>query len=314
MHNVKHSNTMNMKKKIFALSLIAVSILLCVSCGKKQSNTDIAAIIETENAELSGIDEAKIEENNYQGEYRIQYKNPVNGFKVSGSFWPIYYEESDKTLRGHANFEFISPKGIRYAIGCDTGIFYHVNSFPELAELFKDTIYHNCRNLPKLSEEKVFYLDYKEPVIKDVFYLGDFDVPFYFVDVNFDGEKDLLIRETIMFYDCKILVDKEIDFEVSNEVFKAVEFGFRTDTRIDRKNKEIRTYHGIYNDFCVSFYCFYKFNSKGEPYESKAQYNNLRNSEGFPTDSTLITTYQYRWENEVWTNIGGEEKIVISKE
>jgi len=113
-------------------------------------------------------------------------------------------------LHSGAWFEFMSPKGIRDTMSCDIGIYFYVNNFPELVQLFKDTIYHNCRYLPKLPDDKVFYMSYNEPVIKNNFRLGDFDVPFYFVDVNFDGEKDLLIRSSIRFNDCKILSNWEI--------------------------------------------------------------------------------------------------------
>ena len=51
-----------MKTKLFALSFIAVSILLCVSCGKKQSNTDISESNKTENTELSETNESEKEE------------------------------------------------------------------------------------------------------------------------------------------------------------------------------------------------------------------------------------------------------------
>ena len=300
-----------MKIKIFVLAFIAVSILLCVSCGKKAASRNDTAIEVTKDT----ITKAMNGDAPDYAAYRIQYKNPVNGFKVSVAFYPEWYDESDKTLHGSAMFEFISPKGIRDTMISILGTYFHVNSFPELAELFENEKYHDCKNLPKLSEEKVFYLDYKEPVIKDDFGLNDFDVPFYFADVNFDGEKDLLIPMTNMFYDCKILTNGEINGTIWDRLSDAdIIFDLKYDTRIDRKNREIIIYNGYTGgDYCHTAYEFYKFNSKGEVYQSKAQYNNLKNSEGFLTDSTLISTYQYEWDNGIWTYKGKEEKIVINE-
>jgi hypothetical protein len=289
-------------------------MILFSLCGKKTDKANVTEINETaetaipEATEQAVIEVTNLEQNNYS-EIRIQYIKPINGFKVNVSFYPEYYEKSDKTLHGGACFEFVSPKGIRDTMYCDMGIYFYVNNFPELTELLKDTIYHNCRNLPKLPVEKVFYLDYKEPVIKDIFRLSDFDVPFYFVDANFDGEKDLLIRSSILFYDCKILTNGEINAELTN----AINIDFQTDTRIDTKNKEIITYNGYYNDLCLSIYEFYKFNDKGKIYLSKVQENDIRDKKGLYTDSTRITTFQYQWVNGVWTNKGKEEKIVRSE-
>ena len=216
-------------------------------------------------------------------------------------------------MHGSARYEFISPSGIKDTIEAADDVFYiYVDRFPELAEIFKrstNKYYHNCRDLPKLPEGKVFYLDYKEPVIKDNFRLDDYNAPFYFADVNFDGEKDLLIQTSITFYNCKILTNGEINHELSD----AIDIDLNADTRIDGKNREIITYDGIYNDFCETSYEFYKFNNKGEIYCSKAQENNLRNKERYPTDTTRITTFQYQWKNGVWTNTGKSEKMVRNR-
>jgi len=95
-----------MKTKIFALSLIAVSILLCVSYGTKRSNTDMAETDETKNAALPEINTDSVAAKVLESEERlndVRFGNWTDKDWYDNDYFRFLRQSIDDCLNGTEN-------------------------------------------------------------------------------------------------------------------------------------------------------------------------------------------------------------------
>jgi hypothetical protein len=302
-----------MNTKIY---LLAIAILFCVSCkGKKTA--DIAEIEPMPSAQDSEQDSSEVKlvkvDENYH--LNIRYNQRINGYQVNVSFTPRFLDYNfDNIIHGDANIEFVSKTGTKYNV--KQGNFFSLvdNFYEVLKTVKKDSgdsgYYGEFEYLPEIPDGKVFYLDYLPNEVSDnPFTLYDFGVPFFFVDANFDGQKELIINDCyeggqrgcdvfeIISFTNKKLTARFKAFN-HNDKIGGIYDNLDSSTRFDKKRKEIILYLSC--GVCCDSYEIYKFNEKGEIYLSaKKEYKEPDN----PVEGhckAITTTYHYQWENEKW--------------
>lgn len=121
---------------------------------------------------------------------RINYKNPINGYNVSVLWTP------DHVISTYA----IGPATLYFKNKKESFTITN-NAFSLPSESFNFTL-EDGYSVMAVSPNKIT-LDYQAPYLQNIIF-HEIDKPFFFLDINFDGNKELLItkkREGQRYYD-----------------------------------------------------------------------------------------------------------------
>lgn len=202
---------------------------------------------ETYHRNLYNTDELKYTD--YVRPIYIKYKQPINGYKVYVTWWMSFCNS------GFALLKFVEPTGNEFFLVNEA---FHID-FDKIWEeasnfIIPNTYYYRANTAPK----QVYIINYqtnKHP--KDSL---DYNAPFFFSDVDFDGHQELvmtLYRTGQRFTDEYQVYKFGYGYGHIREVKAEPYVSFDGLTKFDYQNKKVIIYHsaGIYSDEDIYRYC-----------------------------------------------------------
>ena len=180
-----------MKTPNILISLIAVLATCFASCGKNQSNTSCDTSTQNDSTWVQEMTQRNpfANDTGYTSVY-FKFDTIVNGYNVSGIYFPTYHEEN-KNDRFHG--WFYESGVIMYFRNITTGKEYKFTDFDERCKSFKNIFM--SKNVYDINTSE----DFKGYKSGDayIFQYHDkndaIDVEFLFRDIDLDGEDELLI-------------------------------------------------------------------------------------------------------------------------
>ena len=180
-----------MKTPNILISFIAVLATCFASCGKNQSNTSCDTSTQNDSTWVQELSQHNpfANDTNYISVY-FKFDTIVNGYNVSGIYFPTYHEEN-KNDRFHG--WFYESGVIMYFRNITTGKEYKFTDFDERCKSFKNIFM--SKNVYDINTSE----DFKGYKSGDayIFQYHDkndaIDAEFLFRDIDLDGEDELLI-------------------------------------------------------------------------------------------------------------------------
>lgn len=178
----------------------------------------------------------------------IKYKQPINGYKVYITWWMSYCNS------GFALLKFVEPTGHEFFLANEALHIDFDKIWEEASNFSIPNIYWSATTAPK----QVYTINYqtnKHP--KDSL---DYDAPFFFSDVDFDGKQELVMtlyrtgqRATDEYKVYKFNYSSGLMSEVKAEPYVS----FDGLTEFDYHNKKVIIHHsaGTYSDEDIYRYC-----------------------------------------------------------
>lgn len=182
----------------------------------------------------------------------INYLNKVEGLNVSVAFVPKFSHVSGK-VSGVAIMEFSNE---------DSSFILINNHYAISNKLIEYT--SGEYGIINFFTQKDITLEYNHPKIANNFRLENIKVPFLFYDINFDGNKELMIPEyatgqrSVNEYKVYLLENGKLGEELKEKPYDELD-GFST---INRINNEIEIYYS--GGWCAGLYYSYKLHNNGK--------------------------------------------------
>ena len=221
----------------------------------------------------------------------IEYSNKIEGLNVSVAFRPIILKGGDM-VSGTAIIEFNNGKS-SYTL---TNKHFAISS--KLIEYTSKDDWHIDDFTPK-----DLVLDYKNPKIKNS--LEGIKVPFFFYDINFDGNKELIISEyangqrDVNNYNVYLFEKGKLVDDLSESIQEAPYSELDGFSKVNRINNEITIYYS--SGWCSGSFYTYKLQKNGKLELSKM----IKNERNDDTGKCFELTYEVN---------NGEKKLISKKE
>lgn len=227
--------------------------------------------------ELKGSSKIKYHIDSYHPKITINYKQKVNGYKVQ----VITGLDSSFVQRDTSIIEFSDKKGNKKYF-----LVYHF-----MDRTFDEIIYNLGK--ARFCRDSSFYLDYKQ-IEKDRF-LG-YDMPFYFQDVNLDGETELVFNGYLQY--CRDNHSLYVYSLSQNKFITTPPFDrMSSDAKYDVKKSTI-TWFSSSGAFYWGKYTYKFYRSSDNDSNINFYLNELVVCSGW-----ILSTYQYNRKGEVTNTI-----------